>query len=73
MTEQKFVPAIVDDFCECLIAQLDDVLHYTCSEYGLPPTTLICKDSLIKLIHDIKQDYHDKEEIIEILKMLYSK
>lgn len=73
MSEEKLVPLIVDDFCECLLAQIDDVLHYTISEYGSHPTILICKDGLIKLIQGIKEDYHNEEEILVILDELKSK
>lgn len=73
MIEEKLIPAIVDNFCEYLIAQLDYVLHYTCSECGSQPLILIDKNSLVELIQNIKQDYHDEEEIVEILKVIYNK
>lgn len=73
MTEEKLVTTIVDNFCECLIEQLDYVLHYTCSECGSQPLILIDRNGLIELIQNIKQDYHDEEEIVEILNDIYNK
>ena len=73
MTKEELVPAIVDNFCECLVAQLDDILHYTISTCGSYPTTLVCKDSLIQLIQDIKEDYHNETEIPMILEELKDK
>jgi hypothetical protein len=75
MTKEELVPAIVDEFCEHLIAQLNSVLHYTCSELNLSleRTILIDKDSLIKRIENLRQDYHDEEEVVEVLKSIYGK
>ena len=70
MTQEKLVPMVVDHFCEWLVSQLDDVLHYTCSESGNAPDVLISKKSLIKLIDNIKEDYHNEEEVQVIIEEL---
>lgn len=67
MTNEELIPLVIDDFCNCIISRLDDVLCYIRSKGTSSPEVLIDKDSLLELILNIKQDFHDEEEIAVIL------